>query len=70
MLFSLLNLVVTTSLWVRQVWGLRPGPVTSDSVSPELDSVSFDSKTLNGHFAVSLEVSVAFDIDFNFYFVL
>ena len=31
MLFSLLDLVVTTSLSVREVWGSRPGPVKSDT---------------------------------------
>ena len=34
MLFSLLDLVVTTSLSMREVWGSRPGPVKSDKVSP------------------------------------
>ena len=34
MLFSRLDLVVTTSLLVREVWGSRPGPVKSDIVSP------------------------------------
>ena len=33
-LFSLLGLVVTTSLSVREVWGSRLGPVKSDTVSP------------------------------------
>ena len=33
MLFSLLDLVVTTSLSMREVWGSRPGPVKSDIVS-------------------------------------
>ena len=34
MLFSLVDLVVTTSLSVREVWGSRSGPVKSDTVSP------------------------------------
>ena len=34
MLFSLLVLVVTTSLSVREVRGSLPGPVKSDTVSP------------------------------------
>ena len=34
MLFSLLDLVVTTSLSVREVWDSYPGPVKSDTVSP------------------------------------
>ena len=34
MLFRLLDVVVTTSLSVRKVWGARPGPVKSDTVSP------------------------------------
>ena len=34
MLFSWLDLVVTTSLSMREVWGSRPGPVKSDEVSP------------------------------------
>ena len=33
-LFSLLDLVVTTSLSVREVWGSRLGPVKSDTVLP------------------------------------
>ena len=35
MLFSLLDFisVVTTSLSVREIWGSRPGPVNSDTVS-------------------------------------
>ena len=33
MVFGLLDLVVTTSLSMREVWGSRPGPVKSDTVS-------------------------------------
>ena len=33
-LFSLLVLVVTTSISVQEVWGSRPGPVKSDTVLP------------------------------------
>ena len=51
MFFSLLDLVGTTALSVREVWGSRPGPVKSDTVSPRdssprLFSSNFEAELL------------------------